>query len=419
MDKEEFKKRRDELWKNTDAEIIIIGSWPVQYLNGDVDYTYKQDPNFYYYTGIKEQDMTLIMEYHCEGDVNKRMDYIFARGSDPKQELWTGKRLSLQSIISDYGFDDAYQNECLDQVIHNICKAQNVNIYAHIPDKLNTVQLILNDSKKYIAPLKHIMESQRVIKSESEIEKLKKACELSAKVHNEIGEYIYHTNVNNEREIDGTIIGLMIKNGCQRLAYPNVVASGKNGTTLHYSANNGDIGSNDLILIDAGGELDYYASDITRTVPANRIFTQEQQNIYDLVLKAQMECICMVRSGITLMHIHEKSVEVITKGLLELGLLTGNLNDNINNESYKKFYMHKVGHWMGIDVHDCCSVDKSTTILEPGHVFTIEPGIYIGDDLTIPEKYRNIAVRIEDDILVTKNGYYNMTEIAYKYKKID
>ena len=408
MDKEEFKQRRSVLWNNASCDMIIIGSWPVQYLNGDVDYKYKQDPNFYYYTGIKEQDMVLIIERTVG---NKYDSYIFARGKDPKQELWTGKRHGFDELMVDYGFDQAYPLKDVDSYLSS-CNYSN--ILAHVPDKLCSILPICNNINADMTSLQHIMETQRVIKSPFEINIIKKACAISAQIHNEIGEHISHVNVVNEREIDGTIMGLMIRNGCQRLAYPNVVAAGKNGTTLHYSDNDGDIGNDDLILIDAGGELDYYASDITRTIHNSGNFTPEQKNIYDLVLKTQMECINMVKPGITIPDIHMRSVNIITLGLIELGLLEGNAEDNIHNESYKKFYMHSIGHWMGIDVHDCQTVNKVTTVLEPGHVFTVEPGIYIPSDDSIPKEYRGIAVRIEDDILVTKDGYNNMSVLAHK-----
>jgi Xaa-Pro aminopeptidase len=220
-----------------------------------------------------------------------------------------------------------------------------------------------------------------------------------------------------ENNLSGLITGFLMWNGCERLAYPNIVAGGSNATTLHYEKNNCEIKDGDLVLIDAGGEYNYYASDITRTWPINGKFTPEQRRIYNIVLDAQEQCINAIKPGITIGELQKLSSEIITKGLIEVCILKGTFEENMEKQSYRQFYMHGLGHWMGIDVHDCSSVDRKTTTVEAGYVFTVEPGIYISKDAELPDgfdAYCGIGIRIEDDILVTDNGSLNLTRFVPK-----
>ncbi len=399
MNLNEYLQRRNLLFsKLADNSVTIIGSWPEQKLNGDVEYVYKQNPNLYYLTGWMEPHTILILEKNNESNTKTTM---FVPSKDPSMEVWTGKRNGPEGAVSKFGVDEAYDNTSFKDMKNQLMLIHST-IYYDCPDnnsnEWNSI-MHMDINKIDLAP---IIELQRVKKTGYEVDVIRRSCQLSAKAHM-LAMMSAHPGMN-ECQLDGLINGYLMWHGDKRLAYPNIVASGNNATTLHYDKNDDIMEDGELVLIDSGGELEYYASDITRTFPVNGKFTKEQAEIYQIVLDAQQSCIDYVKPGITVWDLHELSCRVIVSGLLKIGLLFGTIDDNIKNESYKKFYMHNIGHWMGIDVHDCKSVDRKTVKLEPGFVFTVEPGIYISNDSDVPDAYRGIGVRIEDDVVVTVNG---------------
>jgi Xaa-Pro aminopeptidase len=253
----------------------------------------------------------------------------------------------------------------------------------------------------------------RLTKTNHEIDQIKHAASVSAQAHINLMQ-ICKPNLK-EYQIESNFIRICMNNRCEQ-AYPAIVASGKNGTILHYTKNNSNLKANDLLLVDAAAEYNNYASDITRTIPISGTFNQDQKLIYNIVLKAQKMAIksCLVNQ--TLIKIHSIAVRYIVKGLLDAKILKGTLESNIKNEKYKKFYMHNTGHWLGLDVHDPCPyiINGKPVKLKPGMIFTVEPGIYISNDSGVDKKYHNIAIRIEDDILITKNGPYVLSQAVPK-----
>jgi Xaa-Pro aminopeptidase len=404
----EYKLRRDALFSVVpDSSIIILGSWAEQKLNDDVEYSYKQNPNLYYLSGWVEPESVIVLEKRDHG----RTVMMFVRPKDPTMETWTGPRAGPIGAIQQFGADYAHDISSFNEIIQQRIKLYQT-IYHDCPDtnsqEYKLIEQLKSDKRVKLVDLRPIIELHRVKKTDYEIGLIRQSCKLSAKAHM-LAMRGCHPGMN-ERNLDALISGYLTWNGSKRLAYPNIVAAGNNATTLHYGDNNSTIKNNDLILIDAGGELDYYASDITRTFPANGKFTNEQLQIYQIVLNCQQACISYAKPGITLFDIHNLSCKVITDGLIKLGLLNGTVEENINSRSYTKFYMHSIGHWMGIDVHDCQTVDRKTTKLESGFVFTIEPGIYISNDLDVPDRYKGIGIRIEDDVVITASGCEVLTD---------
>ena len=405
----EYLERRQLLFsKLKDNSITIIGSWPEQKLNEDVEFLYKQNPNLYYLTGWTEPHTILVLA-KTNG---KAYNILFVPPKDISQEVWTGKRNGKEGAVEYFGVNAAYDNTKFKDIISEIFNDKNyTTIYYDCPDKNSDewqyyIESVSGHAKEsYGIPwidLKPIIELQRVKKTDFEIDLIRKSCQLSAKAHILAMNNTFPNM--NECQIDGLINGYLMWNRCKRLAYPNIVASGNNATTLHYENNDSLMNDGNLLLIDSGGELDYYASDITRTYPISGKFSKEQKEIYNIVLKAQQTCIEQIKPGLTLADLQELSCIVIIEGLLELGLLIGSVEENLENKTYRKFYMHGLGHYLGLDVHDCKTVGKDIEF-EPGFVFTVEPGIYISEDLLdVPKEYRGIGIRIEDDVVVTESG---------------
>jgi Xaa-Pro aminopeptidase len=398
----EFKNRRNALFqKINDKSMVIIGSWPIQYLCHDVEYTYKQDPNFYYYTGFKESDAIAVFEK--SNGVEKFT--LFVKEKDEKMETWTGFIHGPDLTVIKFDADQAFNNEHFKEYIMEHVMNYKY-LYNWCPDEKSQefkfVQYVHENLGIEIINCVEIMELQRNVKTEYEINLIKQACEISGKAH--ILAMKSTKPRMSEKHIDALINGFAMYNGCKRLAYTNIVAGGNNATTLHYENNDKELNDGDILLIDAGGEYEGYASDISRSFPVNGKFTNEQRQIYQIVLDCQKKCIEMVKPGVTIMEIHAYSQRLIAEGLINIGLLNGLVEDVVNNEDIKKFYMHTIGHFMGLDVHDCDFIDRGGYKLVPGNVFTIEPGIYISNKMVVPEEYKGIGIRIEDDILVTNDG---------------
>jgi Xaa-Pro aminopeptidase len=419
MKQSEFKKRRKLLMQHIGiGNIALIGSASVRTRNRDVNYPFRQDSDFYYLTGFNEPDSLAVF---IPG--RKQGEYIlFCREFDEKKALWEGAHAGLEGATTHYKADDSFPIDDLDDILPGMLEDKGKVYYPIGRDSdldhnlLVWINHIRSQSRSGVtAPgelvsLEHILHEMRLFKSPEELKLMRRAAEVSAKAHVKAmqkckpGLYEY--------QIEAEIIYNFIQDGLRAVAYPSIVAGGKNACVLHYTENADKLKNGDLLLIDAGAECDHYAADITRTFPVSGRFSEPQKLLYQLVLDAQAAAVAQIQPGLPWHLAHDASVEVLTKGLVSLGLLKGKVSKLIKDEKYKQFYMHRIGHWLGMDVHDVgdYKLDKEWRLLEPGMVLTIEPGLYIPEDCqTVDEQWRGIGIRIEDDVLVTAEGHEILT----------
>ncbi|MCX7104274.1 MAG: Xaa-Pro aminopeptidase [Methylococcales bacterium] len=419
MKQNEFKKRRKQLMQRVgEGNIALIGSASMHTRNRDVNYPFRQDSDFYYLTGFNEPDaLAVFVPGRTQGEY-----ILFCREFDAKKALWEGAHSGLEGATTHYDADDAFPIDDLDDILPGLLENKTKVFYPmgcnleldH--NLLEWINHIRNQSRSgIIAPgelvsLALILHEMRLFKSAEELKLMRRAAEVSAHAHVramkacKAGLYEY--------QIEAELIHHFIDNGLRSVAYPSIVAGGKNACTLHYTENNSKLKNGDLLLIDAGAECDHYAADITRTFPISGRFNEAQKQLYQLVLNAQTAALEQIKPGLPWNLAHDASVEVLTQGLLDLGLLKGKLKKLIKDEKYKQFYMHRIGHWLGMDVHDVgdYKIKQEWRLLEAGMVLTVEPGLYIPPDCkSVDEKWRGIGIRIEDDVLVTPTGHEILT----------
>ncbi|MBE9175585.1 aminopeptidase P N-terminal domain-containing protein [Synechocystis salina LEGE 06155] len=416
----EYRQRRDRLMAKLGQGTAIFASAPQAVMHNDVEYVFRQDSDFYYLTGFNEPEAIAVFAPHHE----EHQFILFVQPKDPAKETWTGIRYGVEGVQSTFGADIAYPIEELDEHLPKYLEnADKIHYHLGRDEALN--QTILKHWQKQLAAYARrgygpqalvnshgLVHPLRQVKSETELALLRRACDLSAIAHQRAMEFArpghYEYQVQAELEI------IFRREGGLGPAYPSIVAAGKNACILHYINNDCPLKDGDLLLIDAGCSYGYYNGDITRTFPINGKFSPEQRTLYEIVLNAQEAAIATVQAGNPYHQYHDAAVSVIVDGLMDLGLLTGDKEEIIKEEKYKPFYMHRTGHWLGLDVHDAGNYkqDKETwTVLEPGQVLTVEPGIYIAPDIKpvegqpeVPEQWRGIGIRIEDDVLVTAQG---------------
>ena len=416
-----FKRRKKLARLMQNNSIAILESATEKTRNNDSLFRYRQCSNFYYLTGYNSPNATLFIVK----ENNKLISHFFTKKPNKHDEIWTGKLDNSIKVCKTLSMDkcnyvdsinmylDTYLKNCL-TIYHSLDKSSDLKQL--IEDKTETLQKKYRKGAEYpskIISLNKILHKIRLIKSSDEISQIKKACDISVRAHKVLMKECRPGL--NERYLEAGLIHEFRKSNATE-AYTSIVASGKNACTLHYIENNSTMKSGDLLLTDAAAEYLNYASDITRTIPVNGKFTDTQKSIYNIVLNAQKQAIKKCKIGNNLANIHAEAVKTLTKGLIKLGLLKGKLENILKKEGYKKFYMHDTGHWMGLDVHDPCEYleDKKPIKLEPGMIFTVEPGLYIKADKSIPKKFHNIGIRIEDDILITKKGPVILTSGAPK-----
>jgi len=416
----EYQKRREELMAKIGNGTAIFRSAPVAVMHNDVEYAYRQDSDFYYLTGFNEENAVAVLApHHAE-----HRFILFVQPKDKEKEVWTGYRVGVDAAKEKYGADEAYPISELDEKLPQYLEKAD-KIYYHLGRDRNfneTIlchwqRLIATYSKRGTGPIaiedsNFILHPMRLIKSEAELELMRKAIAISVEAHNHAREFAKPGRY--EYEIQAEIEHIFRLRGGMGPAYPSIVASGANACILHYIENDRQLQDNDLLLIDAGCCYQYYNGDITRTFPVSSKFTPEQKIIYDLVLTAQLAAIDQVKPGNPWNLGHDAAVRILTEGLVALGLLTGDIEEIIKEEKYKAFYMHKTGHWLGLDVHDAGIYKHGEDVwqtLQPGQILTVEPGIYIAPDYQpaegqpeIDDKWRGIGIRIEDDVLVTESG---------------
>ena len=396
------------------GNIALIASASNQTRNRDVEFPFRQDSDFYYLTGFGEADsLAVFIPGREQGEY-----ILFCKEYDEKKNLWEGAHAGLEGATKHYQADDSFPIDDMDEILPGMLENKSKVFYPMGRDGELDHQILewITNLKKQsrngisapgeLVSLEHILHEMRLIKSAAELKLMRRAAEVSSKAHKRAmqtckpGMYEY--------QIESEIIHEFMQQGLRNTAYPSIVAGGKNACVLHYVENGDKLKKNDLLLIDAGVECDHYAADITRTFPVSGKFSLAQKQLYQLVLDSQHAAIEHIYPGVPWNNAHDASVEVLTKGLVKLGLLKGRVAKLIKDEKYKQFYMHRIGHWLGMDVHDVgdYKVAEKWRLLEPGMVLTIEPGLYIPVDAEkVAKQWRGIGIRIEDDILVTQDGY--------------
>ncbi len=420
ISKKEYALRRSALAENMgENAIAILPSSKLLTRNNDAEYPFRQDSDFYYLTGFNEPEAVLALipgREHGEA-------VLFCRERDPAKEMWDGKILGPDGAIQKLGVDDAFPVTDIDEILPGLIEGRDKVFYAlgrdpqfdaRIMEWVNVIRSKVRGGAhppgEFVA-LEYPLHELRLFKSKAEQKLMQRAGEISAQAHinamkaSKPGLYEY--------SLEAELLYHFVREGARFPAYSTIVGAGDNACILHYIENNDKLKDGDLVLIDAGCELDCYASDITRTFPVNGKFTEAQAEIYQIVLDAQIAAIDATKPGNHWNHPHEAAVDVIVDGLIELGVLKGTREEVLETESYKQFYMHRTGHWLGLDVHDVgeYKTGGEWRVLEPGMALTVEPGIYIArGSKGVAKKYQGIGVRIEDDVVVTKSGNKVMTE---------
>ena len=410
----EMKLRRKELMAQMEPNsIALLAAAPPRVRNSDAEYLYRQNSDFHYLTGFTEEKALLaLIPGRKQGEV-----VLFCQEKDKAKELWHGILMGPDVVRQELDIDDAFPVDDMDDILPELIEGRDRVYYSmgkddHFDDQvMNWVKVIRSKAKMGAHPpgeflmLDHLLHELRLIKSTGEIKLMQQAAKISAEGHKRAMAYC-RPGIK-EYELEAELLYAFTRNGSRAPAYTSIVAAGDNACILHYIENDAEVKAGDLVLIDAGCEYDHYASDITLTFPANGNFSPEQKSIYNIVLKAQLAAIEAIRPGVPWDEPHNISVKIITQGLVRLGILKGRPSQLIKSEAYKDFYMHRIGHWIGMDVHDVgdYKIDDDWRLLEPGMVTTVEPGIYISpSNRKVPKKWRGIGVRIEDDVLITRNG---------------
>jgi Xaa-Pro aminopeptidase len=418
-----FQARRERFMKEMGSGVAILPSSPVRVRSNDTDYRYRPDSDLFYLTGFAEPEAVAVVA----PDHKEHKLVLFVRPRDPEREIWDGRRAGVDGAIADFGADAAYPISELDEKLPEYVDGASRLHYrfgrdeefdrriVRVLNSYSTSRRAKGPGPSTIVDPGEIVHEMRLYKTPDEVEIMRRAAAITAEAHRaamaEARPGIF------EYELEATIEYTFRRNGASGPSYASIVGSGPNATILHYIENSRRVEDGDLVLVDAGAEYDYYAADVTRTWPVSGRFTAEQRAIYELVLESQVEAIEASRPGVTMHEIHEGVVRTIAAGLVRLGLLEGPAEKAIEAGTYKKFFMHKTGHYLGMDVHDVGRYRDGDQWrkLAPGMVQTVEPGIYIAADCEdVEPRWRGIGVRIEDDVLITESGHEVLTKDAPK-----
>ena len=411
--RDQAKHRREEFLRRISGGAGIFPSAPTAIRNGDVDHEYRQDTDLYYLTGFEEPGAVAVL---APGHPEHRF-VLFVQPRDPDREIWTGFRAGEEGALRDYGADAAFTIDKIDEELPKLL-GNTDRIYYRFGSDPSFDERLIGLMRRFqrerqrsgtgpnaVVDPAELLHEMRLIKTEDDLGLLRRAIDITCEGH--LAAIHAITPGAYEYEVEAALSYVFRKSGSPRHGYPPIVASGPNATVLHSTSNRRQIADRDLVLIDAGAEYGYYTGDVTRTMPASGGFSPEQEQLYSLVLEAQLEAIKEVRPGGTFIDPHNRAVRILTQGLLRLGLLEGDLDQLIKEEKFKKFYMHRTSHWLGMDVHDAgpYKVGDEWRRLEPGMVMTVEPGLYVAQDAEgVDARYRGIGIRIEDDVLVTSEG---------------
>ena len=414
MDKREFARRRKRLMDMMgDDSIAILPTSPERTRSRDTFYPFRPDSDFYYLSGFPEPEAVMVLV----PDRQHGEFVLFCRERDAKMETWDGLRAGIEGACEKYGADDAFPIEDMDDILPGLLEDRariyytmgneqsfDQRVVGWVNDVRERVRTGVNAPDEFIS-LNHILHDMRLYKSRQELKCMREAAKIAAAAHVRAMKACKPGMM--EYQIEAEFLHEFLSRGARSPAYSSIVGGGANGCILHYVENAEELKAGELLLIDAGAEYDYYASDITRTFPIDGKFTEAQKDIYEIVLQAQLAAIEQVKPGNHWNDPHEAAVQVITQGLVDLGILKGRVKTLIKELAYTKYYMHRTGHWIGMDVHDVgdYKLDGEWRMLEPGMVLTIEPGLYLPAGRGLAKKWWNIGIRIEDDVLVTKDGY--------------
>jgi len=419
---QEFRARRDKLIQQMGEGVAIIPTAPEAIRNRDSHYPFRFDSYFYYLTGFKEPEAVLFV---VAGKSPKTI--LFCRDKDIEREIWDGFRYGPAAAMQTFGFDEAYSINQLEELAPQLLANQAQFFYSLGADTAwdSKISAWLNhlrtqartgvSAPDQIVDVRKILDEMRLIKSPFEIDVMHRSANIAAAAHQRAMQFAKPGMM--EYEVEAEFLHEFYRRGAQAPAYTSIVAGGANACTLHYNANNAQLHDGDLLLIDAGCELDGYASDITRTFPINGKFSPAQKDLYALVLAAQAAAIEKVAPGQHWNAPHEAALRVLAEGFIDLGLCSGTVDAVIESGSYRQFYMHRTGHWLGLDVHDAGEYKTSVgewRQLEVGMVLTVEPGCYVRPADNVPEEFWNIGIRIEDDVIVTSAGCEILTKAAPK-----
>jgi Xaa-Pro aminopeptidase len=414
ISKSEFARRRKNFMALMEPNsIAIIPSAREKIRSRDTEYPFRQDSDFYYLSGFVEPDAVLVL---IPG--RKHAQYVmFCRDRDPALELWHGYRAGPEGVCTEFAADDAFPVADIDEILPGLIEGRD-RVYYSMGRSTEFDQQIMSWVKQIRAKeasgavppgefidLDHMLHDMRLVKSVAEQRLMRRAGEITASAHARAIRFCRPGML--EYQLESEILHEFSRSGARHPAYSSIVGSGVNACVMHYVENNAKMRDGDLVLIDAGCEYEYYAADVTRTFPINGSYSPAQRALYEVVLASQLAAIEAIRPGNHWNQPHDATVQVITEGLVKLGLLRGSVSSLVKREAYRDFYMHKTGHWLGLDVHDVGDyrVDGQWRQLEAGMVMTVEPGIYISPDNTaVAKKWRGIGIRIEDDVLVTESG---------------
>ena len=421
----DFQDRRDRLAEAMGPNsIAIIETSQEAMRNRDADYKYRTDSSFFYLTGFAEPEAVAVIETNENGE--EYTYSLFCRERNREMEIWNGYRAGIDGAVEDYDADEAYAIDLLDEeIIEKLLNKEKLfyRIGQRAEFDARVAKWIVEangESRKgttapaQLIQLDRIVDEMRLHKDAEEIQLMQIASNISAEAHTQAMKAVRPGMM--EYALEAELNYVFGKNGCVP-SYNSIVGGGENGCILHYVENNKELKDGDLVLIDAACEYEFYASDITRTFPVNGKFSPEQKALYQVVLDAQIAAIEAVRIGNSYKEPHHVAVRILVQGLLNLGIMQGDIEEIIEKESFRQFYMHGTGHWLGMDVHDVGSYKQNGEwrTYEEGMVVTVEPGLYIApDDETVDAKWRGIGIRIEDDIVATKNGPLNLTSKVVK-----
>ncbi|GGA23957.1 Xaa-Pro aminopeptidase [Dyella nitratireducens] len=414
---EEFARRRRQLMKMAGEDaVVLIATAPERMRNADAAWPYRQDSDFHYLSGFPEPDAVLaLLPGRQHGEV-----VLFCRERDAERERWHGEFVGTERAVADYGMDDAFPIDDIDDILPGMIEGR-ARVYCHFGREPQFDAQLLGwmrrlrqlrgggvVPKEFVA-LGHLLHDLRLYKSRAELKLMRASAAIAVEAH--VAAMAMARAGRHEYEVEAELLRMMRSRGAVA-AFPPIVAGGANACAMHYQANRAMLKNGDLLLIDAGAELECYASDISRSFPISGRFSREQRALYEIVLTAQEAAIDEVMPGRSYSTAHDVAVHVIAEGLCALGLIKGDPAEAIVQGSYKRFFPAKTSHWLGLDVHDVGDyrVDGEPRMLEPGMVLTVEPGIYIApDDMTVPEAWRGIGIRIEDDVAVTRDGHDVLT----------
>jgi Xaa-Pro aminopeptidase len=414
-----YNQRRQQFFNLLDEGIALLTSASFVTRSNDTEFPFRQESNFYYLSGITEDQCVMVFEKRKE----MTKSYLFVKEVSAEESLWVGKRMGVEGASAQYSFDEVLNLDTFETKIAELLKNLPL-LYCDLFESsaiVDKVKLTCKDlmhqrgvlrSPRIFSDVYAVTQKLRLIKTDDEIALIRHALAITKEAHHQAMRRTFSGI--NEYQVSALIAYLFADHNAEHNAYENIVAGGNRANTLHYIDNNKTLEEGTLVLIDAGCEYQMYASDITRTFPVSGTFSDAQKELYEMILHVQLEIIAMIKPGITKKVIQDASERLLCEGMVRLGILQGEVDVLIENKAHKKYYPHGIGHWLGIDVHDPCPyVDEKgeQIVFEPGIVLTIEPGIYIDEnDRSVPERFRGMGIRIEDDILITSEGCENLSE---------